>query len=62
MQYILVIAVVLALIIGSPIATILALNALFSLNIEITLATWFASFWLTSLFGGSVVKATAKAK
>lgn len=62
MKYILVIAFVLAVLIGSPIATIMALNTLFGLNIDVTLGTWFASFWLTSLFGGSVVKATAKAK
>ena len=56
MQYIFIVAVILALIIGGPIATILSLNTLFSLNIPIDIGTWFASFWLTSIVSSSIVK------
>lgn len=38
-----------ALIILSPIATILALNVLFNLGLHITWSTWFATAWLQFL-------------
>lgn len=60
MKYILIIAIVLAIVIGGPIASIWSLNALFNLSIPVTLETWLASFWLTSILGSSVVKAKAK--
>lgn len=60
MQYIFIIAIVLAIVIGGPLATIWSLNALFGLNIEVTIATWFASFWLTSILGSSIIKTKAK--
>jgi hypothetical protein len=60
MQYFLLVALVVGLLIGSPIASIIAVNTLFSLDIPITMGTWFASFWLTSILGSGVIKARAK--
>ena len=60
MQYIIIIAIVLAIIIGGPIASILSLNALFNLAIPVTIETWLASFWLTSILGSSIIKTKAK--
>lgn len=60
MQYIIIFAIVIAFVIGSPIASILAVNTLFSLSIPITIETWFASFWLTSILGSSIIKTKVK--
>ncbi len=60
MQYIIMIIIVLAVIIGSPIASILSVNTLFNLAIPVTIETWFASFWLTSILGSAVIKTRAK--
>ena len=60
MQYFIILAVVIVFVIGSPIASILALNTLFGLEIPITLGTWFASFWLTSILGSAVIKTRVK--
>ena len=60
MKNIFVVVLVILAIFGAPIATIESLNALFGLNIEVTLGTWLASFWLSSLFGSSIVKAKMK--
>ena len=60
MKYLFIIAIVLGIIIGGPIATIWALNTLFSLSIPVSIETWLASFWLTSILGSSVIKTKAK--
>lgn len=60
MQYFLMFSIVLAMVIGGPLATIWSINTLFGLSIEVTIATWFASFWLTSLFGGAIIKTKMK--
>jgi hypothetical protein len=51
-----IVLVALAIVIGGPIATILSLNTLFGLNIDVNATTWLASFWLTSIIGSSVIK------
>jgi hypothetical protein len=56
MKYLFIIAIVLGIIIGGPIATIWALNTLFSLSIPVSIETWLASFWLTSIIGSSAIK------
>ena len=60
MQYFVIFAIVIAMVIGGPIASIEALNVLFNLSIPITIQTWLASFWLTSILGSSFVKARTK--
>jgi hypothetical protein len=60
MQYIIIIVIALGLIIGGPIASIWSLNALFNLAIPVTIETWLASFWLTSILGSSIIKTKAK--
>ena len=60
MKYLLIIAIVLGIIIGGPIASIWALNTLFSLSIPVSIETWLASFWLTSILGSSAIKTKTK--
>jgi len=60
-KFLFVILFVGAVVIGGPIASILALNTLFpTLAIPVTIETWFASFWLTSILGSSIVSTKAK--
>ncbi len=47
---------IIAVVVGGPIATILALNVLFNLSIEVNTVTWLASFWLSSLVGNSFLR------
>ena len=42
---------ILVMIIGSPFATIWAVNTLFGTGIPITLTTWLAAFWINLGFG-----------
>ncbi|MFZ9404031.1 MAG: hypothetical protein ACO25Q_06900 [Sediminibacterium sp.] len=60
MQYFIIFALVIAIVIGGPIASIWSLNALFNLTIPVTIETWLASFWLTSILGSSIIKTKAK--
>lgn len=60
MQFILMLAIIVLVVIGGPLATIWSINTLFGLTIEVTIATWFASFWLTSIFGGAILKTKMK--
>ena len=50
-----VIAVIVGLLIG-PWITIVALNTLFSLNIEVTIWTWLAAFWLNAVATGNSIR------
>lgn len=56
MQILILVLLAIAIIIGGPIATIMSLNVLFGFNLEVTLATWLAAFWLTAVIGGGVLK------
>lgn len=56
MQILILVLLAIAIVVGGPIATIMSLNVLFGLNIEITLANWLAAFWLTAVIGGGVLK------
>lgn len=60
MQVLILALLVIGIVVGGPIATIVSLNVLFGLNIEVTMVTWLASFWLTSILGSSVIKARTK--
>ena len=60
MQYVFMFGLVILMLIGSPIASILAVNTLFGLTIPVTIETWFASFWLTSILGSSIISTKAK--
>jgi hypothetical protein len=54
MKYLIIIAIVLAVVVLMPIATIWSLNALFpALAIPLTLDTWMASLILGGVVGGS---------
>lgn len=50
MKSLLIIAAIIALIVGGPLATIWSLNTLFGLMIPYNLATWFATLWLGAFF------------
>jgi len=47
-------AIIVALVIGGPLVTIWALNVLFGLSIEFSLQTWFAVVWLGGLLSGAI--------
>ena len=48
-----------AIVIASPVFTIIALNTLFNTGIELNVGTWFATFWLQFvLYGVGRVAAT----
>ncbi|MBU8921720.1 MAG: hypothetical protein KOO63_07855 [Bacteroidales bacterium] len=47
------VVVVIVAIIFTPMFTIWAINALFSLNIELTLGTWLAALWVNGILYGS---------
>jgi hypothetical protein len=54
MKYLIIIAIVLAVVVLMPIATIWSLNALFpALAIPLTIDTWMASLILGGVVGGS---------
>jgi hypothetical protein len=55
-----VIAVVVAIIAGGPIATILSLNTLFNLAIPVTFETWISAFWLAAVVGGTISYSKSK--
>lgn len=50
---------IIALVIGGPILTILALNALFGLGIKLTFGTYFAALWLAIVVGGGGSKVSS---
>lgn len=50
-----VIAFFIFLVIIGPIFTILALNTLFNVGIDLTLGTWFAMAWLHFVAGSGIV-------
>ena len=39
-----------------PVFSILALNTLFGLNIDVNIYTWLSAFWLTAIFTASTVR------
>lgn len=45
---ILVVLLIAAIIVFSPLITIWAVNALFATNIAVSFSTWFAALWLTA--------------
>ena len=51
------ILILLGVFIVSPLVTIWSLNTLFSLTIPYTVATWFATVWLSLVTFGNVVSA-----
>lgn len=55
-----IVLVLIALLIFSPVITIWSLNTLFGLAIPYTLATWFATVWLSMVTFGNVVTAVNK--
>ena len=56
MAVVLTIAVILVFVFAGPYFSILALNTLFGLGIELTVGTWFAALWIM------IVIAAAKGK
>lgn len=50
----------LLLIVFSPLVSIWALNTLFGLGIQYSLATWAAAAWCSLLLGGSVASKASK--
>lgn len=60
LKLVLFVAIILAVVLGGPIATIIAINTLFGLSIEVNVTTWLASFWLTSIVSGGIAKFKAK--
>jgi hypothetical protein len=53
----LIIVLIVTLVVVGPLLTIWALNTLFGLGIETTLATWFATWWLlVALKANNLVK------
>lgn len=49
---------VILIIVGAPLLTIWSLNTLFALAIPYTVATWFATGWLTLILAGRSVNTT----
>jgi hypothetical protein len=49
----LVIALIVLLVFIGPYFSILALNTLFGLGIEVTVGTWFASLWIMLVIGAA---------
>jgi hypothetical protein len=62
LTYILIVlAFIVAVIVGGPLVTIWSLNTLFpSLAIPVNIATWAAALWITGLVSGSILSIKAK--
>lgn len=51
-----VLVLILAVVFATPVFTLMMLNTLFGLNIELTVGTWFAALWANMLLASKFTK------